>query len=87
MCGLREPAASGDDLARLDALPDPLSALSEADYRGCRWVEDEPTPLRPGMFCCAATVSGGSWCERHRKIVWAYQRGALRRPREKPPLN
>jgi hypothetical protein len=44
MCGLREPAAGGDDLACLDPQP----GLSETDYRGCRWIEGKPTPLRPG---------------------------------------
>ena len=54
------------------------AGLSEADFRGCRWIEGNPTPLRPGMFCCAPTLSGGSWCARHRKIVWAYRRGSRR---------
>jgi hypothetical protein len=74
MCGLREPAAGEDDLACLDPQP----GLSEADYRGCRWIEGKPTPLRPGMFCCAPTLSGGSWCAKHRKIVWAYRRTSRR---------
>jgi hypothetical protein len=78
MCGLREPAAGGDDLACLDPQP----GLSEADYRGCRWIEGKPTPLRPGMFCCAPTLLGGSWCAKHRKIVWAYRRAHWGRVRD-----
>jgi hypothetical protein len=74
MSGLREPAAGGDDLACLDPQP----GLSEADYRGCRWIEGKPTPLRPGMFCCAPTLPGGSWCAKHRKIVWTYRRTSRR---------
>jgi hypothetical protein len=52
--------------------------LREADFRGCRWIEGKPTPLHPGMFCCAPTLSGGSWCAKHRKIVWAYRRTSRR---------
>jgi hypothetical protein len=53
--------------------------LSEADLRGCRWIEGKPTPLRPGMFCCATPAEpGGSWCAKHRKIVWAYRRTSRR---------
>jgi hypothetical protein len=60
---------------------EPLSAeLTDADLRGCRFIESEATPLRSGMFCCATpSEPGGSWCARHRKIVWAYRR-TLRRP-------
>jgi hypothetical protein len=68
--------AAGDDLAALDALPDPQPGLTEADLQGCRFVAGEPTPLRRGMFCCAKTLPGESWCARHRRIVW--QRPARR---------
>jgi hypothetical protein len=47
MCGLREPAAGGDDLACLDPQP----GLSEADYRACRWIEGTPTPLLLALLC------------------------------------
>jgi hypothetical protein len=76
MSGLREPAAGGDDLACLDPQP----GLSEADYRGCRWIEGKPTPLRPGMFCCAPTLRpGSSWCARHHRLVWNYRRSPQRK--------
>jgi hypothetical protein len=52
---------------------EPLSAeLTDADLRGCRFIESEATPLRSGMFCCATPAEpGGSWCAKDRKIVWA----------------
>jgi hypothetical protein len=25
-------------------------ALTDADFRGCRWIEGDPSPLRCGMF-------------------------------------
>ena len=53
--------------------------LSEADFRGCRWIENEPVPLRRGMFCGAPTFRG-SWCARHHKVVWNYKRGGRVRP-------
>jgi hypothetical protein len=57
----------------------PRSELSEADFRGCRFIEGEATPLRSGMWCCAATAGpGSSWCPAHRGIVWSYKRGARR---------
>jgi hypothetical protein len=53
--------------------------LTDADFQGCRWIAGEPSPLKPGMFCCAPTLRpGGSWCAKHRKIVWAYRRGSRR---------
>jgi hypothetical protein len=63
--------------------------LREADFRGCRFIVGEPTPLRSGMFCGAPTRPGSSWCPAHRKIVWAYRRSTLRPVRKspKPPLN
>lgn len=63
-------AENEDDLAYLDGLPDPQPGLSEADLQGCRWIDGEPAPLRPRMFCCAKTPPGESWCSRHRRIVW-----------------
>jgi hypothetical protein len=45
-------------------------ALTEADFRGCRWIEGDPLPLRGGMFCCQPVDEpGGPWCERHHRIV------------------
>ena len=62
--------AAGDDLAALDALPDPQPGLTEADFKGCRFIEGEPAPLRPHMYCCAKTRPGESWCARHLPVVW-----------------
>lgn len=39
--------------------------LRDRDFVGCRFIEGEPTPLRPGMFCCAPTVEGASYCAHH----------------------
>jgi hypothetical protein len=58
---------------------EPPAGLTEADARGCRWIEGEATPLRSGMFCCAPTRPGSSWCSTHRQIVWSDRR-ASRRP-------
>jgi hypothetical protein len=35
------------------------AGLREADFRGCRWIAGEATPLRPGMFCCATRLRTG----------------------------
>jgi hypothetical protein len=80
MCDLRAPAAG--EAAR-------PGELQEADFRGCRFINGPSTPLRPGMFCCAPTAPGSSWCPLHRRIVWAYRRSTLRPVRKspKPPLN
>jgi hypothetical protein len=57
--------------------------LTDADLRGCRFIEGEPTPLRRGMFCSAPPAEpGGSWCSRHRARVWtlrAQRRTAMRK--------
>jgi hypothetical protein len=44
--------------------------LNDADFRGCRWIEGEPQPLRPGMFCGQPVAAGESWCAAHRNIVF-----------------
>jgi hypothetical protein len=44
--------------------------LTEADFRGCRWIEGDPSPPRPGMFCGFPVRSGESWCEKHRGVVF-----------------
>ena len=60
-----------DDLAFLDELPDPPPGVSEEDLQGCRFIAEEPVPLRPGMFCCRPVCEpGGSWCARHRAICY-----------------
>jgi hypothetical protein len=45
-------------------------ALTDADFRGCRWIEGEPKPLRRGMFCGRPVLAGESWCVLHRGIVF-----------------
>ncbi len=52
----------------VDAVRD--GALTDADFRGCRWIEGDPSPLRPGMFCGFPVPSGESWCEKHRSVVF-----------------
>jgi hypothetical protein len=44
--------------------------LTDADFRGCRWIEGDPSPLRGGMFCGLPVVSGESWCAKHRGVVF-----------------
>ena len=45
-------------------------ALTDADFRGCRWIEGEPKPLRRGMFCRRPVLAEESWCAMHRGIVF-----------------
>jgi hypothetical protein len=44
--------------------------LTDPDFRGCRWIEGDPSLLRPGMFCGLAVASGESWCAKHRGVVF-----------------
>jgi hypothetical protein len=44
--------------------------LTDADFRGCRWIEGDPSPLRPGMFRGVPVSSGESWCAKHRGVVF-----------------
>jgi hypothetical protein len=53
--------------------------LREADFRGCRWIAGEPTPLHHGMYCCEPTAPNSAWCARHRGIVWSYRKPRLGR--------
>jgi hypothetical protein len=54
--------------------PSPRSELSEADFRGCRWIENEPSPIRSGLWCCKTTVPGSSYCQAHRDRAWTASR-------------
>ena len=45
-------------------------AMSDADFRGCRWIEGDPGPPRQGMFCGLPVAPGESWCDLHRHIVF-----------------
>jgi hypothetical protein len=44
--------------------------LTDLDFCGCRWIEGDPSPLHPGMFCGSPVRSGESWCEKHRGVVF-----------------
>jgi len=44
--------------------------VTEADFGGCRWIEGDPSPLRPGMFCGLPVPPGESWCTKHRGVVF-----------------
>jgi hypothetical protein len=44
--------------------------LTDADFRGCRWIEGEPKPLRAGMFCGRPVAEDESWCAIHRAVVF-----------------
>jgi hypothetical protein len=46
--------------------------LSTADFRGCRWIEGTPKPLRRGMFCGLPVAPGESWCAKHRGVVFGF---------------
>jgi hypothetical protein len=50
------------------------SALTEADTRGCRWITSDDTTPRPGLWCCAPTVPGSSYCQAHRDRAWTASR-------------
>jgi hypothetical protein len=54
--------------------------LTDADFRGCRWIEGDPSPPRPGMFCGFPAPSGESWCEKHRGVVFGQNLPAEFRP-------
>ena len=61
------------DSARRDgllAVSDSSGALTDADFRGCRWIEGAAKPLRRGMFCGRPVAEGESWCAMHRGIVF-----------------
>ena len=38
-------------IAKLQPFVSPDGTLTDADFRGCRWIEGDPSPLHPGMFC------------------------------------
>jgi hypothetical protein len=58
--------------SEIDSWPDPVpSALTEVDYRGCRFIRGEPSPIRPGMFCGKPKALGSSYCPECCEIVWA----------------
>jgi hypothetical protein len=62
---------------------EPTAGLSEADFRGCRFIEGEVTPLRAGLFCGAPTPRpGGSWCRAHHAVVWKAPRPGKMRLRK-----
>jgi hypothetical protein len=44
--------------------------LTDADFRGCRWIEGDPSSLHRGMFCGLPVASGESWCAEHRGVVF-----------------
>jgi hypothetical protein len=44
--------------------------LTDADFRGCRWIEGDPTPVRHGMFCGSPVAPGESWCAEHHGVVF-----------------
>jgi hypothetical protein len=46
------------------------SALTDADFLGCRWIEGDPAPLHRGMFCGLPVTEGESWCAEHRDVVF-----------------
>jgi hypothetical protein len=54
--------------------------LTDADFRGCRWIEGDPSPLRPGMFCGFPVAAGESWCAKHRGVVFGENSSAFFRP-------
>jgi len=87
------PAAAHDvsrDPGAVADTPSPRSELTEADARGCRWITSDDTTPRPGLWCCAATAPGSSYCPRHRAIVWTAsrrRRPTLRKSAAPKPLN
>ena len=65
---------SADDETFIDGIY--RAALTDADFGGCRWIEGEPSPVRPGMFCGSPVRPGEAWCAAHHGRVWS--RGAGR---------
>ena len=59
-------------------------ALTDADFRGCRWIEGEPKPLRRGMFCGRPVLAGESWCARHRLVVFGEEVKGVRHLHRRP---
>jgi hypothetical protein len=49
---------------------EPGASLTDADFRGCRWIKGPALPLRTGMFCGSAVAAGESWCADHRLVVF-----------------
>jgi hypothetical protein len=69
---------SFDDETFIDGIRRP--ALTDADFRGCRWIEGEPSPLRSGMFCGSPVQPGKAWCAMHHGVV--FEKVFRRRGRE-----
>ena len=44
-------------------------ALTDTDFRGCRWIEGVPTPQRRRVFCSLILTEGESWRAEHRGVV------------------
>ena len=64
---MARPSADGETF--IDGIYRP--ALTDADFRGCRWIDGEPSPLRPGMFCGSPVRPGEAWCAVHHGRVWS----------------
>jgi hypothetical protein len=45
-------------------------SLTGGDFRGCRWIEGGPRPLRRCMFCGRPVPEGESWNAGHRGAVF-----------------
>jgi hypothetical protein len=50
--------------------PDPQPCLTDRDFRGCRHIAGEASPLRSGMYCCKPTAGVTlPWCAEHLRVV------------------
>lgn len=62
---------SDDAISEASAVEEkPVAYLTDADFRGCRWIKGAALPLRSGMFCGSPVVAGDSWCAEHRTVVF-----------------
>jgi hypothetical protein len=63
-------AAQLRDGRRVPRPPNPAPAMTDVDFRGCRYINGKPRPLRPGMYCGKPCEPYGSYCADHHALCW-----------------
>jgi hypothetical protein len=51
-------------------LPEPAPSMTDDDFRGCRYINGKPQPLRPGMYCGKPCEPYCSYCAEHHALCW-----------------